>query len=358
IEDCGAKEYKLPAIPPSANYLADGLSFSGPYFSTFVYGGSTAIVVGSYAMAAIQPAPGGMLYGEVRTKVFFENSNKFSDRHYVNRHYQVGPVTEIIGNTSPVAKLTLYFTQEEFDAYNAAVGTKADHLPTGPNDDANIASIRIHQFYGSSTNGTGLPGTYENGLRIIDPEDMDIKWHFARNLEPGYWSVSFNVYRFSGFFVFADGSALPVHFGDITAAVSDNRLSVNWTTLTETGNDHFEIEASVDGVNFVTIGSAKSLADSGNSSTVLKYSFSASLNDLLPGVSVAVILLFSAFPFKEKKRRKILLLSAFASLLLVFACEKKEVQPVAPESVLFVRIKQVDKDGSFEYSKTIQVVKE
>lgn len=47
---------------------------------------------------------------------------------------------------------------------------------------------------------------------------------------------------------------LPVTFIDFTGRVDGNAILLEWTTMSELNNEHFEIERSVDGKNFVTVG--------------------------------------------------------------------------------------------------------
>ena len=49
-----------------------------------------------------------------------------------------------------------------------------------------------------------------------------------------------------------------------------NTVLVDWSTVSELSNDHFDIERSTDGVNFTKIGT---VAGAGNSSVIQNYSF-------------------------------------------------------------------------------------
>ncbi len=95
---------------------------------------------------------------------------------------------------------------------------------------------------------------------------------------------------------------LPVKYNSIAASKLANSVVINWSTASETNNHHFEIEKSTDNKNFVTIGEIKG---NGNSSSMLKYNFID--NELSKGTS-------------------------------------------------YYRLKQVDYDGIFDYSKTVSVV--
>ncbi|MBI3500223.1 MAG: T9SS type A sorting domain-containing protein [Bacteroidetes bacterium] len=64
---------------------------------------------------------------------------------------------------------------------------------------------------------------------------------------------------------------LPIELLSFNAfPISPKELQVNWITATETNNDYFSIERSVDGINFSSIGTVKS---AGNSSTQKTYSW-------------------------------------------------------------------------------------
>lgn len=101
------------------------------------------------------------------------------------RHYDITHTT----HSNATGRVTLYFTQEDFDNYNTAVGTKRDHLPANSTDDANKATLRVNQFHGTSQDGNGLPSSYTGTFSFIDPDDADIQLHTGRGFDRGYWTV-------------------------------------------------------------------------------------------------------------------------------------------------------------------------
>lgn len=109
---------------------------------------------------------------------------------YVQRHYDIQPDNQ---PATATATVTLYYTQADFDAFNAYAGHGAD-LPQGPNDAAGIANLRIYQYHGFSA--TDIPGTYSGMGLVIDPADSNIVWNAADQ----WWEVTFTVTGFSGFF--------------------------------------------------------------------------------------------------------------------------------------------------------------
>lgn len=161
----------------------------------------------------------------------------------------------------------------------------------------------------------------------------------------------------NGDFYFADCGVMPVTFGTITATLKNKELLVTWSTLQEINNDHFEIEASEDGKNFKAVATIKTQAKEGNSDTQLNYEWSTGLNSMATVLGFpALIAFFIAGFYKRRKSQS----TAFIVLIvcsLAFSCSKMDIQPDPDRSNnLYIRIKQVDKDGTYEYSKTVKVI--
>jgi hypothetical protein len=157
----------------------------------------------------------------------------------------------------------------------------------------------------------------------------------------------------------AEDDVLPANFGSISASLHNNLLTINWSTLTETNNDRFEIEASKDGKNFTKINSEviASKALNGNSTAVTNYSFSRDVTGLSGLLAVSVLAF--AFGFTKRNRKWFLAAGIVCCLFAAgIACNKHEVSAVDKNQKLFIRIKQIDKDGSYTYSKVVQAVNE
>ncbi len=160
------------------------------------------------------------------------------------------------------------------------------------------------------------------------------------------------------FWVSIDGS-LPVAFGNITATARNNTVFVNWNTASETNSDHFLVEGSFDGNYFATLAKISSKATEGNSSSNLKYGVSIGSTGAV--VSLGAIFLFSLlslFSFKQNKRWWIA--SLLVGLGIFFACQKNRMQEPIPKTdhIQYVRIAQVDKDGTVKMSKVVRVVEQ
>jgi hypothetical protein len=68
---------------------------------------------------------------------------------------------------------------------------------------------------------------------------------------------------------------LPIELLDFKGDYEKNnhRVALTWKTASEHNNDHFVIERSVDGRNFVPLGQVNTAAPNGNSSQPVNYSF-------------------------------------------------------------------------------------
>lgn len=73
---------------------------------------------------------------------------------------------------------------------------------------------------------------------------------------------------------------LPVQFVNFDAQLQGDKVLVTWATAQEQNASHFEVQKSNDGISFATIGSVKA---KGNSSSLLNYAFTD--NNVAPGVS-------------------------------------------------------------------------
>jgi len=109
---------------------------------------------------------------------------------------------------------------------------------------------------------------------------------------------------FSEFSMTDQNSPLPVEWLNINAVKAGKDIAVNWTTLTEINNDRFEIERSVNGVDFEKVGEK---SGAGNSFAPKDYHFT--------DVDAAITL----------------------------------------SGTVYYRIKQIDFNSSFEYSKMVAV---
>lgn len=190
-------------------------------------------------MARIQPTGASPVSGCVEAKVWVEGGvvTKGASR-FVQRHYELMPAAHAATAT---ARITLFFSQPEFDAFNNGAGTRG--LPSSPTDWAGKSNLLIVQYHGTSP--TGEPGSYSGGTKVIDPDDNAIVWNDALNR----WEVSFMVTGFSGFFV-SNADPLPLKLISFSANAAEDVVNLEWTTAEEVNTSHFEIHRSADARNW------------------------------------------------------------------------------------------------------------
>ena len=199
----------------------------------------------------IEPNGLNPVSGNITSKVWLESSVPSG---FVNRHYEITP---ILNPGAASARLTLFFTQSEFNAFNAL---NQNRLPTSGADAAGIGRILIEKRSGVSSNGTGLPQSYTGTITTIDPRDEDIVWNTVANR----WEVSVNVDGFSGFFVKTSLSSLPVKWEWISSSLNSQQQPViNWK-VQEINVAKYVIEKSLDGISYRPIGEVGSKGDGTN----------------------------------------------------------------------------------------------
>jgi Secretion system C-terminal sorting domain len=231
--DMGAYEYQA-AQAYSLAMDADSIRQMIEPLNILVAPGSCRLIT------ALLPNGANPAADSVTTKVWIDNSvQSYAGQFYAQRHYDITLRTDAAIAT---AKVFLFFTQAEFDAFNAL---SVIDLPADPADAAGIANLRIKQFHGESA--TGTPGTYSGSTVTIDPDDVDIFWSSFTNS----WQVSFDVTGFSGFFVTTDPLVtLPLTLLSFTGQLVNGKTQLQWKTANEINTHHFEVQESSDGMNF------------------------------------------------------------------------------------------------------------
>lgn len=202
--------------------------------------GTTNYATCSGLLTSVNSKAAYTIAGTVLAKVWFEPSQP---AEYVKRHYEITPAQNAEAATGFV---TLYFTQQEFNDFNAVNGTR---LPTGPSDAAGIANLRIEKRPGKSSTGTGLPGSYIGTALTINPVDSNIVW----NNTASRWEVNFEVTGFGGFFVKTTLQVLPLRLMSFAGSRQAGYNKLNWQTADEVNTKSFELLRSNDGIAFTVI---------------------------------------------------------------------------------------------------------
>lgn len=197
-------------------------------------------------IAQLVPTGANAVTGTVTSKVWIDGSvQTYNGDPYVTRHYEITPAANA---GTATGRVTLYFTQAEFDAFNAVSGVD---LPANPSDAAGKANLRVVKFPGTSSNGSGLPTTYSGSPSLINPADADIVW----NAEQNRWEVSFDVTGFSGFTVQTNVAVLPVFIEYFTGRKQGAVNVLDWKAACTSGASvAFEILRSADGRTFEKVG--------------------------------------------------------------------------------------------------------
>lgn len=194
-------------------------------------------------IASIKPSTPNPASGSVTAKVWVEDDQPAK---YVKRHYEITPDDNAATSTS---EITLYFSQEEFNAYNTQQPAPALLLPTSSTDDAKKVNVLIEKFAGKSSDGSGSPTTYTNGSETINPDEDKIVW----NPLAYRWEITFDVNGFSGFFLKTAIEPLPVRLVSFTAKAVENTAQLQWSVADVVNFSHFEVEKSSNSKQFTKV---------------------------------------------------------------------------------------------------------
>jgi hypothetical protein len=239
--DLGAYESTgTPSIP--------SLAVSKSEFTGEISGDSTltASSVSCAVLANLSPNGADPVSGELTAKVWVEDAQPLN---FLKRHYEITPATNA---ETATARVTLYFTQQEFTDFNAINSLK---LPVDAEDTENYkARLRIEKRAGTSSDSTGLPSTYTGSVATINPLDPAVNWSILWNSEASRWEVSFNVTGFSGFFAKTTEAALPLNLVSFTASKEMGSNLLQWKTTSEVNTLNFEVQSSRDAKTFNKIG--------------------------------------------------------------------------------------------------------
>ena len=156
--------------------------------------------------------------------------------------------------------------------------------------------------------GGGCSGGYNQLLQL----EEHLTCHTASiSIPSAYWGetvhLKFKTYNSGATFILDNikvqkcGETLPVIISNFEGVSENEKSILNWTTLSEINSDIFEIQKSTNGIEFINIGEVKA---NGYSNRVIKYKFTDTQTN---------------------------------------------------QVLNYYRLKQIDYDGSFEYSKTIAI---
>ena len=192
-------------------------------------------------IAKVTPTGASPVTGNITAKVWLETIQpNTANAKFVKRHYEITPATSA---TTATAIVTLYFTQKDFDDFNAISSIK---LPVSATDALGIVNLLVEKRSGISNNGTGLPSSYTSTVTNINPIDGDIMWNEGAKR----WEVSFATTGFSGFFIKTQTALLPIRWLDVNGNINkQNQATINWK-VQEIDVLEYALEKSKDGYSF------------------------------------------------------------------------------------------------------------
>ncbi|MBE7174460.1 MAG: S8 family peptidase [Williamsia sp.] len=191
------------------------------------------------------PAGTNAVAGTVTGKVWIEGAvPHYNSKPYVQRHYDVSSADAGVSG-----RVTLYFTQTEFTAFNADPASTLD-LPSTSSDANGISHLRIGKYGGSSSDGSGLIGTYSGAGSVIDPADTAIVFNTSANR----WEVTFVDTGFGGYFVQTELYVLPLVEQYFRGNIQGSKNLLQWK-ISCTTSTSLVIERSENGTDFSAIGS-------------------------------------------------------------------------------------------------------
>lgn len=173
--------------------------------------------------------------------------------------------------------------------------------------DAEFAALRqadptitaVTDLYVTKYDGPTVDGTLNFGdatsLKTILPNEI------LTGREYGSYFLEFTIESFSEFWIHSQNAILPLKLIAFKAEKTNSSVMLNWTTAEEINASHFEIEKSTNGLQYKMIGK-------------------------LPSASSSALLNHYTF-----------------------------TDPQLPSPLSYYRLKQVDKDGSFVFSKVLAV---
>jgi len=209
-------------------------------------------------IAKVKPAGADPVAGLINTCVYIDPAVLpfYNAEPYLQRHIDILPVTNAATSTG---RVTLYFTDGEFETYNANNIVWPD-LPTvagGANADTRRSNLRITQYHGTPNTNPSQPNNYSMATcAYINPPDNDIFWN------GNYWEVSFDVSGFSGFYVHTNLShPLPVNINYLNGKNQSSKHLLEWkVTCNSSPTVSLTLERSADGHTFSTINTINATA--------------------------------------------------------------------------------------------------
>lgn len=147
----------------------------------------------------------------------------------------------------------------------------ADFAFKGNNGGKDYVKYYIGTGATNSSGGTLQPGeTYTLRFKVITPATVPLLSTVTNTARITGQNVFGDQFVDDGTANIAAGSVMAVKMTSFTVKKENTDAVLRWTTVSETKNDHFEIERSVDGINFTKMGT---VAGNGTTSLTRNYTY-------------------------------------------------------------------------------------
>lgn len=219
----------------------------------------------------------------------------------------------------------------------------------------------ITKFTQTKTSGfvTSLGST--NGYTLIDMTNLNGQ-NYSNVIIDQLQITLGGSYQYVGLDAFTwvkdSGVVLPVTLTNFSASLSKlGVLKANWTTASEANNSHFILQSSQDGKAWKDVARKEAAVDGKNGAN---YNVEVNISTIsLAGFGLLGILLL---PFSNRRYR-ILALFALIAILGVSCAKNGDINNLELDNAkgannnntLYLRLVQVDKDGTTTYSQTVAV---
>lgn len=136
---------------------------------------------------------------------------------YAPRVYEIKPASNAATAT---ARITLYYSQADLDAYDTELGY--DAMPNSGSD-PDLTNKKVYMVFTKYSNNVSF-GSFSDPGELINPDDADIVWNSADN----WWEISFDNAGFSEFYLHTGVSILNDKKVMITGNSKGTYNQINW----------------------------------------------------------------------------------------------------------------------------------
>lgn len=251
FSDGGARPvmaFSIASLTPVASALStSSTAYLGPNSDVYFYSSTGEIMARIRNLSAHDYGCTQVVIDRAGTgaTAFWNNTPA---QYLMDKTFRVIPTNN---NPSGQYEITLYYTEDEVNGWEAATGQSFNA----------IQMVKVPSQISNVTPATPEPDGPAS-VQVVDP----VRGSFGSNATLTFTFLN----GFSGFGAGIPGSALPVTLLGFEGKMVNNTAQLAWKTATEQNSMGFEIEKSNDGVTFHKIGY---VAAAGNSTDTRSYQF-------------------------------------------------------------------------------------